>query len=382
MSFEFDTGTVDAAVADQKANSGGGGTFDNSKQIAAEAYKVETVGAQKPTGKVGVVRGFIDLGMSPVNDYQELYLSDGSEDAGKQATNLGDSPQTDVEVEGVMCKLWNPETKCGVFVGNYFDNGDKFFNVEIFFRQRPPVASFALQIEFPSIMLDMGQFYGDENAEPRPLRMTMGRDRIASVEIDGKKVKRKVIDKPFTFRNSLIKKGGQKFYGYPMLSPLHKMAADRDLLNSDGIFTMDQAQKLMGHTFLFQIQLVLNPGKGANAGKKYLNEKITFLSGLNEYTESFREEVDYSKCYGINFNKANNPQTVRELNQLIINTMKRASNFKGSVIEKELEEVKAEKKAEWEAKREAQDNAHVREPKKQVVPKAAKADINNDDLPY
>ena len=115
-------------------------------------------------------------------------------------------------------------------------------------------------------------------------------------------------------------------------------------------------------------------------GKQYFTEYVAYKTGLSR--GQVAPEIN-SNLIVVEFNKPNSDEALSEIRSHIVNTMKRAKNFAGSVIEKQLTE-----KGRLGKKQESQKQNGVPEQKPEVpAQKAPTAQSNKiedmlEDLPF
>ena len=117
-------------------------------------------------------------------------------------------------------------------------------------------------------------------------------------------------------------------------SPLHlfyKMAVAAKLVKAGEVFLPKDIDKLVGKAFQFEAQVFFKVSKG----KQYYTEYVKFVSGLGRRQEA----PELENTFLVQFNKENDPEDLKQLRNHVINTIKSAENFKGSVIEKQLGEI-------------------------------------------
>ena len=327
------------------------GSNDNSNQDrpkvdwdARAAYLVEKAGTQKKAKAViGIISGIVDLGLQVQEDAKMEWKGDEASEAEELEKNPEQYFETLPNDKGVPTRYKRWKVK--------------------------PCQQVALTVDFPSIMVNQGQFFGDENAEEHPLRMLLnGEFYIKDVG--------KVVGKPYNIKETRNDDGSWSFKSN---TQLHKLAAATDVLDDNRRFKPNMIGKLLGKAALFEIQLFLKPG---NDGKQYLNEKIKLSGQVPDMMVPMIPELDQKYIYGVNFKGVQDPKVLKQLRQSVINTMKLAQNFEGSDIQKALEALangKVENKQE----------APKQEEKPKAAPKAKKEaepapdfDAFDEDIPF
>ena len=314
-------------------------------------YIVDTCQLQQPETMLGVVSVIADLGTQKLPDAE--YDLD-KEDEGlsieqlteKHKANLAENFPVDQQVKKI--------TK----FGKSYDGVKKEWVIRKFVKQQDRQA-IAIAVDFPDIMLDKGQFFGETEPNPKPLRLWLGGQYWNKfIGEKGKMLIQNVI--PLKVTNI----GDQSNIVWSMnpKSVPHKMAVASRVVEAGAPFLPQDVDKLLGKTLQFKVQVYFNEGKD---GKKYYTEKVSFAAGLARG----QTERSVENTYLVQFNKENNPQALKELRAHVVNTIEQATNFEGSVIQKQLAEVRG-----------SNTSTEVKETPKQSVKQAPKANVVEDDL--
>lgn len=266
-------------------------------------YVVETVGASEaPEGMIGIISGVIELGLQKQEDAKMKWT--------------GTPEQEEAEIAK------NPN--------QYFEDlEDDKGNVQRF--KRWPVKDaeeVAITIDFPGVMLNRGQFYGDEEAEAHPLRGLLNNEW--KTEIAGKNYK--TVGRPFSLQARRDKDSGK--WSIASNSTLFKLAQAAGVLK-DGTFQKEQLGDLIGEAVLVNVHVYSTK----SGDKEFLNEKFALMGGVPKIMQSAIPTLDEKYMYLINFKGEQDLEAVKNLRQSVINTMRLASNFEGSDIQKALIEV-------------------------------------------
>lgn len=265
---------------------------------ARSAYIVEKVGTQKKAkAMIGIISGIIDLGLQAQEDARMEWKGDEASEAEELAKN--------------------PE--------QYFETLPNDKNVPTRYKRWKvkPCQQVAFTVDFPSIMINQGQFFGDENAKEHPLRMLLNGEFY--MEDIGK-----VVGKPYNIKEVRNDDGSWSFKSN---TQIYKMASAVDVLDEKGRFKPHMIGKLLGKAALFEVQVYLQE----SGGKQYLNEKIRLSGQVPDVMVSMIPELPEEYIYGVNFKGEQNPEILKNLRRSVINTMKLAQNFEGSDIQKALE---------------------------------------------
>lgn len=262
---------------------------------ALNKYVVETAQLQDRETLVGYISSIVDLGLQEQEDAEVPFTGTPEDEAKaieeKPATYFKDGfdPQTK---KPARMKCW---------------------------PQRPTQAV-AVAIEFPDILIDKGQFFGE--SKPLPLRIWMGGQfYIPNVGM--------VVQRPTPLK--VNKSMG--FWSFDKKHLFHKMAVASKLIKPDEAFLPQDIDKLLGKSFQFEAQVFFKESKG----KEYYTEYIKFVGGLGRGQKEADIVVPPTM---IQFNEKNDVTAIKELRSHIVNTIKKANNFTGSEIEKQLAEVR------------------------------------------
>jgi hypothetical protein len=153
------------------------------------------------------------------------------------------------------------------------------------------------------------------------------------------------------------------------------MAVAAKLVKPSEAFLPKDIDQLIGQAFQFEAQVFFKEHKGS----EYYTEYVKFVGALGRGQSA----PDIENTFMIQFNQKNDPEDLKQIRNHVINTMKRAQNWEGSAVQKQLEEVKGSyKKSE-------DDDSTQQEEKKEEKPKntrrAAPPPVDDDleeDLPF
>ena len=286
------------------------------------SYVVNTCQLQQPETLLGVVSVIADLGTQKLPDAEyDLDKEDEGlsieELTAKHSNMLAENHPADKQV-GKITKF-----------GKSYDGMKKEWVIRKFVKQADRQAV-AMAIDFPDIMLDKGQFFGETEPNPKPLRLWMGGQYWNKfVGEKGKMLIQNVI--PLKVTN--IAQPPEKVWSMNPKSVPHKMAVAAKIVETGEAFLPQDIDKLLGKTLQFKAQVFFNKSKD---GKQYYTEKVSFAAGLARG----QTERQVDKTYLIQFNKENDLQALKELRAHVINTIEQATNYEGSVIQKQLAELR------------------------------------------
>lgn len=253
---------------------------------------LEAYGSKEKRNMVGFVSSIVSLGMQDQEDGAMEFT--GGAEAEQAELDAGRADRFDT-VDGKRMKFW----------------------------KQKPCAMVALTVDFPNIIVDKGQFFG--NSDPRPLRMLLnGEWRFAKKDGTGMEM---LVNSPYELKETT------KALGTWSLNPkgiLYRMGVAADLLNSDKSFKPENIDKLIGQCFQFET----NISPYINGEKTYVNERIKFLGEPAEGVAL--PEVDPKYLSMVQFTTENTEEAVKSLRASVKNTIKRANNYVGSALELQL----------------------------------------------
>ncbi len=352
---------VDTTGSQQATKDGGGSNFTKSTvdYAAMNADVIAVVGTDKKAKTVvGYPSGYIDLGLQPRPDFEQL-------------RNEDDADQNKAIAEG----------KAHVRVGGFYDNGKMHRNVEIFCNPRTPAKAFTLSIDFPQYQLDKGKYFGDESGETKPYRMYMGGEWSVIDPEDGEKKMRIIQNHMYMTENT---NNPQNQWALGTNTTVAKMCTAADLQDENGLVSKESITGVLGQPMMFNIRAWEKPAKTGD--KKYFTENIKFVGEVPEGLPT--PEFDEDLIYGVNFNQGNDPDMLNRVRITAKNTMKLAEDWDKSVIKKEI----AKAKDDWKAKKQAEDSSQANTatqntstnttaPNKPVVDNEPEVDFDTD-IPF
>lgn len=277
------------------------------------SYVVETVGCQQPETLNGVIVGIVDLGNQKLPD-AEYDVDSGDEDLSVEEL---ESKYAAEIAEGKISKF--------DYVKDWSTRPPKDVIKKFVPQKDRQCISYC--VDFPDIMLDKGQFFGGDS-EPKPLRMYFGGQYYHQG------LKKMVVQNLLPLKVSNIAKDprNEKVWSLSPKSQLHKMVVAAKLINTGEAFLPDNIDQLLGKTLQFQVQIGFNE-KG---DKKYYFEKMKFLGAIQRKDKPF-EDVD---TFLIQMEGDNDPEALKNLRKHIISTQEMATNFEGSALQKQLQELR------------------------------------------
>ena len=280
---------------------------------ALEKYTVDTTECEQPETLNGVVVGIIDLGNQKLPD-AEYDVDSGDESL--TVEELTDKYSDDIESGKIskfdIVKDWSVRPAKEV-IKKFVPQKDR--------------QCITYAVDFMDIMLDKSQFFG-EKSEPKPLRLYFGGQYYNTFS------KKMMVQNllPLKITNIAKDPKNDKVWSLNPKSQLHKMAVAAKLINTGDAFLPDNIDELLGKTLQFKVQIGFNE-KG---DKKYYFEKLSFLGAIQRKDKPF-EDVP---VFLIQMDEENDPEALKGLRKHIINTMEMSTNFEGSVLQKQLLEVR------------------------------------------
>ena len=288
-----------------------------AKFEAMNKYVVETVGLEKQKTLVGVISAIVDLGSQPLPDSE--YVLEGDQ--------VGQSQ------EALMDARTEDEIKRGIYYDIGYNGNTKQREVMKKVPQKPQQCV-AIAVDFPSKMIDKGQFFDEEVSKDAPLRIWYG-----GKYWNGEKM---VIQNLTSLKQRPITQNGKDWSLNPK-SVLHKMAVAAELVEgTSSVFRPERLDELLGKAFLFTVQVGFENGKGKNAGKQFYKEKVNFTGALMEGMPVPVLERTNLVMLGAD----NDEQAVKEIPAHIRNTIAQSKEFAGSKLEAQLKALVADSEGE------------------------------------
>ena len=268
---------------------------------ALNKYVVETVQAEQPETMVGVISMIIDLGTQKLPDAE--YEVD-AEDKGLTVDELNEKHKEAIE-SGKITKY-----------DMAYDNGKQVIRKFVPQKDRQAIV---YAVDFPDVVVDKGKFFGQSN--PQPLRLFSGGqfwngEKMLVQNMIALKVK----------KDDNIE-GGNAWTMSPK-SSLYKMALGAKLIETGKAFNPSRIDELLGKSLQFEIQVFKN-------SKSYYTEKLKYVGGLGRG----QQPLALDKTYMIEFNGDNDVEGLKQLRANVVNTIKNATNYQGSKIQQQLENL-------------------------------------------
>lgn len=287
---------------------GNDNTSSNTNKVevdfkALNAHVVEAVDCKTPQTVQGVISQIIDLGLQKQPDAK--FPTTDDEDTRKKNTEEG---------------------KCYYEFGDEFDQSGKPTGKQVWFRRwkNKPLQEVAIVVDFPSIIVDKGQFFGESN--PAPYRLVLGGDQW------DKDKREFILNRPAKLRvtNLLKDRTLKPKWSLGQLNTLYKMAVAGGVIENGDVFLPNQIGDLLGKSMLFEVSCKIND-------KGYLQERIKLTGKLMRGMEA--EELPYAPKMVMMFDEKNDMEAVKELRSEVINHLKRSESFAGSALEEQLASI-------------------------------------------
>lgn len=261
---------------------------------------VEAVNCETPQTLQGVISQIIDLGLQDQPDAK--FVTTDDEVTRKENTESG---------------------KCYYVFDDEFGQDGKPTGKQVWFKmwKSKPTQEVALVIDFPSIIVDKGVWFGDSN--PQPYRLIIGGSNWC------KHRREFILNRPAKLRVvNLNKDRSQKpTWSLGNTNILYKMAVAAEVIEGGQPFLPNQIGELLGKALLFEISCKIND-------KGYLNERVKLTGKLMRGMSP--ESLPYPTAIVGLFDKSNDPEMVKNLRSEVINHIKRSSSFVGSALEEQL----------------------------------------------
>jgi hypothetical protein len=309
---------------------------------ALNQHVVEVSGTAKKSRSIpGVISGLYDLGNQKLEDAEKAFTGTAADEA--------------AEIEK--------------FPATYFKDGiDRETGKQARLKCWPqkPVQQIAFSIDFPQVLVDKGQFFG--NSKPLPLRM------LLNYEFTVPGTKEKIVARPYNLRDAKHDLGnGKAVWALAKNNGLHKLAAAAELLDDNGLFNKERAAELIGKVVQFEFRVWMKPAKTGD--KTFFTEEIKLVGMVPEGVAI--PEVPEGLLHCVNLHGENDPEAVKQMRVSVKNTMKRALNYDTSSLKPVFE---AEAASYGSAKADpAKDAVKAAVAKAEVVP--VQADFDSD-IPF
>ena len=304
---------------------------------ALNRYVVETAGLEARETVSGVISMIVDLGEQDQPDAEVTFTGSAEEEAEEIAKNSN----------------------------TYFKDGldqDTKKPVRLKCWPQKPQQCIAFAVDFPDILIDKGQFFGE--SKPLPLRMWMGGQFY--IPTKGMCVARPT---PLRYTN-LDKTRKTKVWSLAQNSMPYKMAVAAKLIKAGEPFLPERVDELLGQAFQFTAQIYMNPAQG---GKEYYTEYVNFAAALGRGQAA--PELPFDPLL-VMFGADNDPKAIKEIRNHVVNTIKGANNYEGSKIKEQIEGVRGQKDTS------EQKSPSAKAPAKAKAAPAPVESFDDSDIPF
>jgi hypothetical protein len=304
--MKFTVVTNDAIQNTSNASSDNAPDWDkiNAEKREKELATIKMLETQNESISISaVVSSYVDMGIQERGEYEDIYV-----------------PTDPKHIE----KLSN-----GSFVEDRYNNKEKK-KVPTICTPAKPAKAFVLGVDFPQYMFDYG---GDIGA--RPFRMFMGGKFFVKNPDSAEGKKMAIVQNPMYMVENT--NNPQNKWALPVTSMISKMCVAAGLGDEHGLVSKDAITGLLGKALQFEVRVWDKPAKVGDA--TYYTENIKFVGKLPKGMPV--PELDSKFIFGVNMTSANDPEMVKQLRAEHKNTMKLATNWEGSVLQKELQVPRA-----------------------------------------
>jgi hypothetical protein len=254
---------------------------------------VEQASLQQRETVVGVIGMIVDLGTQELPDAENVFT--GSEE--------------------------DERAEIAKFPSTYFKDGldpDTRKQCRLKCYPQKPQQCVAVAIDFPGITIDRSAFFPD--SKPLPLRLWLG----GQFYIPGAGM---IIQRPTALK--VNKKLGD--WSMDQKNLLHRLAVAAKMIQPNECFLPNRIDELLGKAFQFEAQVYFKKGKD---GREFYTEYVKFASALGRGMTVPENPVTPML---VQFNKENDEDAIKTMRNHVVNTIKRATNYQGSLIQKQIE---------------------------------------------
>lgn len=269
---------------------------------ALNEYVVKNAGLEEAETIVGYISSIIDLGTQKIPDAEYPFQGNAQDEENEKLKD----PKIYFK-DGL-----NPETKipCRLKCVPQKDQ-----------------QCVAMSVDFPDIMLDKGQFFGKSNE--KPLRLWLGGQFYV-------KDLGSVVGRLYPLKVTNIDKTKQKKkWSLSQKSMLYEMALAAKIIKNGDCFLPKQIDSLLGQSFQFSAQVFFKKGSD---GKLYYTENLKFVGAL---AKGQKKLETITEPFTIGFYKENSEDDLKQIRSHILNTMKIATNWEGSAVQKQILSLKS-----------------------------------------
>ena len=306
---------------------------------ALEQHTIDTVGlSEEPESIVGIISGLYSLGKQKQQNAEEDWT--GSAEQLEKLEKFEGAERT------------------------------QKYGKEILTYPKRDADQITFAIDFPDFPVSKAEFFGGE-PDPKPLRLVMGGEYMVN---DGEKWT-KILGKGWNLSITNIGTPEAKVWSFSKNSQVYKMAQAAGILRDNGAFLPEDLGNLLGKAVMFEVR-IWNKPSNKDASKKYYTESIKFVGKVPRGFNVPALEDQY--LHGVNFDGGNEPEHVKQLRATVKNTIKRAVNYEGSGIQKELEELQSGGGNSGNSSPQASQQAPSKQPEQTPAAPVKQAPVHNE----
>lgn len=309
-------------------NNGGNDSSSNTSTIDWNAFNAKVLDVMEGVGSrnmLGYISQVVDLGLQELDEQVVVW-----DDKNKKDHAWRFEPRKDKDGKEIEGQVGDPTASLKTLQRKGKD-------VECLVYQPQPVRQAAISVDFPENMFPYGEFF--EGSDDKPYRVIIGENGFLTKERTNKAGTWNIVAKPFNLKHINVnrqKDGAKPHYALAKNGMLYNIAEFTDSLDGDGNFHSTELGKLIGKPLMFDVNVaqddygvkidVKPSGRLAKRDQKAWDEEVSDLM-KDEYLGF------------VLFDGNNDEETLKKLNNKIINTLKMSPDFESSGLKKELEKV-------------------------------------------
>lgn len=310
----------------QEQSGGNGGNRQSNVDFdALFEYQLQKLGGEGKHQYIGVVSRLDELGIQE-QDMNTIPYDDKAKVEHAWRFEFNEKGEIkDPTAKVVFTKYSGKEQECLVY-------------------SRKPVTQVAVSVDFPEIMMDLGQFYNPEgNSVEKPFREIVGLNGFIPKSKQGKG---QVIAKPFNLNHVDVnrqKKDVKAYWALAKNSLIYSMAEWTESLDDNLNFHKWDLGKLIGKPINYEVEVKVEKWTKDGKENKKLVINITPVSKLSPRDRKYFDDELASKVtddlFGVLlFDGGNTEKALKEVRKATVNTMKLATNWETSKLKLELEQ--------------------------------------------
>lgn len=251
--------------------------------------------------------------------------------------------------------------------------------VEVLVYPQVDVTQVAISVDFPEKLVTLSKYFNPIATEHKalPFRDIIGAHGWGGFKFDKEGSRKDVVAKPFNMKHTNVnmnRKDAKPHYAFGKTSMIYDLANYCNVLDEEGNFHIKDLSKLLGKACMFSVEVEWNEYKTKAGGDaRKLVTKISPSATMSPRDAKFYQEellplLDSDVAGMLMFKGGNRERDLVACNQLLINTMSFARNWKDSKLKEELEALKGR-----ELSNNAPDPVEVGDTARQVAEVAVKA---------